>query len=279
MRLRPEYDFSDSDLDFIVREAEPGASEQTREELKRLVCEDEAFREGMVGCDRVFRKVMGDAEVFLKISARLFFEILIRRAAGELASAGHTVEREGRHRIFVLDSDDVIELLNQYPVVYYLADVLASFSRTESYVVRMRTRRGVWRRVRFNGMDVHSMIRLCSAIDKEQRPPVFKRIADLCLFMAGVFPEYAQQDGAAVGRGKASSRRIGSRNLSLEEFEQEGRRFYRLAAEHPVNKEAGWAEAHRLLEERFPAACKPLNYVAANFLQFKKGSLFGGSSP
>ena len=128
MRLRPEYGFSDSDLDFIVREAEPSASEQTREELKRLVCEDGAFREGMVGCDRVFRKVMGDDEVFLKISARLFFEILIRRAARELASAGHTLEREGRHRIFVLDSDDVIELLNQYPVVYYLADVLASFS-------------------------------------------------------------------------------------------------------------------------------------------------------
>ena len=73
----------------------------------------------------------------------------------------------------------------------YLAAMLASFTRVESYVRPVRVRRGVWRKVRYNDMDVDSLLRFCAEADEQQRLRFYKRIADVCLFVTGIFRDYA----------------------------------------------------------------------------------------
>jgi hypothetical protein len=34
----------------------------------------------------------------------------------------------------------------------------------------------------------------CEAVKDEHRPGFYKRIADICLFILGIFPGYAEQD-------------------------------------------------------------------------------------
>ena len=60
---------TEADLDFLVGEAAPGAS--NKERLKQMVREDEDFRRGIVGDEVVFQRVMRDEEVFVKISPAL----------------------------------------------------------------------------------------------------------------------------------------------------------------------------------------------------------------
>ena len=68
---------SDKDLDFLIDTASPGVSDKQR--LKQIINEDEDFRTSFIADERVFRKLMGDGEVFLKISPSLF----LRFCSGE----------------------------------------------------------------------------------------------------------------------------------------------------------------------------------------------------
>ena len=257
--------FSEADLNFIVEGAAPETTDRPR--LKRLILEDESFRRALVGHEALFRRVMADDAVMLRISPALYFEILLRRALAGLQSAGHTVERAGSHRVAVFDTREVVELVMRPPVLDYLTDMLASFIRIESYVVRLRVRRGVWRRLRFNDMDVDSLVRLCATADLERRLGLYKRIADVCLFTLGIFPEYASGGGRRLsGAGRL--------RWTAAEYEREGRRFYRLAGEHPMAGTLGWSEAFWLLHEKLYTAKKPLNLVAEHFLHTKKHKLF-----
>ena len=190
--LRPTprgLNLTDADLDFVIGEAAPEAL--NKERLKQLIRDDEDFRKALVGDERVFRMLMNDEEVFLKISPALFFEVLLRKTMRELEAATHTVERAGKKSIPVFDTREVTDLLARPAVLEYLAQMLASFTRIESYVIPVRVRRGVRRRVRYNDMDIDSLLRVCATTDEEHRLGLYKRIADVCLFISGVFPDYA----------------------------------------------------------------------------------------
>ncbi|MBM3959112.1 MAG: hypothetical protein FJ314_04975, partial [SAR202 cluster bacterium] len=183
------HGLTDADLDFVVASAAPDAV--NKEQLKALIREDESFRQGMVGDDRVFQRVMADDEIFLKVSPALYFEVLLRRAARELQIATHTLERSGSGRIPVFDAQEVSSFLARPEVLEYLATMLASFTRIRSYVTHVRIAHGVRRRVRFNDMDVDSLVTLCAATGEEHRLALYKRIGDVCLFLTGLFPAHA----------------------------------------------------------------------------------------
>src|SRR3990172_907687 len=119
---------SEGDLDFIVEEAAPEFKD--KEKLKQLIREDEDFRKGLVGAEKVFQKVTTDEEGMVKVSPSLYFEILLRRSFKELQTATHTMERAGTLAIPVFDAKDVVDLLAKQPVLYYLADMLSSFTRS-----------------------------------------------------------------------------------------------------------------------------------------------------
>ena len=195
-----------TDLEFVVSEAAPEASDRGR--LAQLVAEDEAFRAALLGDDRLVERVLTDEETFLRISPTLYFEVLLRRALKEMEAASHTVERSGRQSIPVFDAGEVVELIARPGVLYYLAEMLASFTRIRSHVVPVRGRKGVRRRVRYNDLDIDSLISLCATADEDHRFDFYRRIADVCLFTTGLFPEHAHPDRQASPSGQTRAPRV-----------------------------------------------------------------------
>ena len=59
------------------------------------------------------------------------------------------------------------------------------------------------------------MVELARIIDPEMRPALYKRIADLALFLSGIFPEHA-----AHGPRKT----LFSAKRTLKDYEQAGKR-------------------------------------------------------
>ena len=268
--------FSDAELGFIVDEAAPDAKDP--EQLKLLVRDDPDFRKALIGDEKLFRRVMDDPEAIVRVSPALYFEILLRQTHKDLEGATHTIERSGSDTVLVFDTKEVVGLLGQPGVLEYLAGALASFTRIESYVVPIRVRKGIRRRIRFNDMDIDSLMRLFDSSDEEQRFGLYKRIADVCLFVTGILSNYARFDHRYAASGQLrplAPRRV---RRSLEEYEQEGTRFYRLAGEHPTARAMELADVLGLLHRHFHTATKPLSFIATHYLHSTEERLFGGQS-
>ena len=262
--------FTEVDLDFLIDEAVPQASNKVR--LRQMILEEPAFRQAIVGDERVFQRVISDAEVMVKLSPPLYFEILLRKASKELDLSAYTVERIGNETIPVFDTLGVTELMGQAGVLEYLAQMLASFTVVESQVRRVRVRRGMWRRIRHNDMDIDSLVQLCSAAEEENRLGYYKRIADVCLFVSSIFQEHSY-----FGHGADQSTFPTSRHIrrSMEDYEREGKRFYSLAESHPAARLAGLSGVFGILREKFIYARKPLRFIAIQYLHSSRANLFG----
>jgi len=264
---------SERDLDFLTETVTPEVKDQCR--IRRVIREDEDFRNKFIGDDKVFRRVMDDEEIFLKISAGLFFEVLLRRAAKDLEKAGYTVERTSTMKIPVFDAKEVVELLTKESLFAYLADMLSSFTRIESYALSFKARKGFWYKIRFNDLDIQSLMSFCDVVEDQYRLGFYKRIADICLFIMGLFPDYVEREHRYPFSGHLRPQTPGKLTISPEEYEEEGRKFYRLAAEHPSAKETDLAAVFWALHEKFQAAKKPLNFIAEHYLHYKKHMVFG----
>ncbi len=266
--------FTDKDLDFVVENVAPDA--KNADALKKLVREDPEFRAAMVGDKNLLDRILSDEEIFLHVSPSLYFEILLRRSYHELETVTYTEEREGRASIPVFDTPEVLEFMERPGVVEYMASMMASFTRIQSYTVPVRVRKGIRRRVRYNDMDVDSLVKFAANADPEQRFGYYKRIADVCLFLSGVFPDSAQR---GYGRmvGGAALPHMGSRRMrrTIEDYERDGRRFYALAEGHPVARALELSSVFGILKDNFTSARKPLNFVATRFLHASRRNLFG----
>ena len=266
-------EFSDSDVLFFVETVDPRLVTKI-DTLKS----DSTIIEGMLDQEagKLFQRIMliNEEGIMARITPRFLFEVLLRRALRELESQSYTVERTASQKIPVFDTGEVVQFLTNKAVLKYLADMLSSFTRIESFTVPVRVRRGIWRRIRFSDMDIDSLVKLCEAVDEEHRFGFYKRIADLCLFILGMFPEYATTDFRYSLSGRVRPQLFRRLSRSADDYEEEGRRFYKLAGEH---KNAGTLELTEVLwqlYEKFYLAKKPLNYVSENLLQFKKQKLF-----
>ena len=266
--------FSERDLDFVVQNVAPDSADPTQ--LKRLISEDTQFRAAMIGDESLLQRVQSDDEIFLYISPALYFEILLRNSHRELETAAYTEEREGRMSIPVFDTPDVLEFMEQPGVVEYLASMMASFTRINSYVTPVRVRRGIRRRVKYSDMDIDSLVKFAANAEPEQRFGYYKRIADVCLFLSGVFPDSLQSRAGTYGAPPAP--RSWRMRRTLEEYEREGRIFYGLAEEHPAARALELSQVFAALKRNFTSARKPLTFVATRFLHAKKRQLFGVAS-
>ena len=264
---------SERDLDFLVETAHPEATGKLK--LKQIIREDEGFRNTFIGDEKVFRRLMDDEEIFLKISPTLFFEILLRKVANELKEVSYTIEKTGTAKIPVFDTKDVVGLLTKEPLLLYLSDMLSSFTRIESYAISFQAREGIWEKVRFNDLDIFSLISFSEVVEEEHRFGFYKRTADICLFILSIFPEYADHDYRYPFSGHLRPQIRGKVRISPEDYEKEGRKFYKLAAEHQAAKELDLFEVFWTLHENFQKAKKPLNFIAEHYLQYKRHKLFG----
>jgi len=62
---------------------------------------------------------------------------------------------------------------------------------------------------------------------------------------------------------------------NMEDYEKEGRKFYKLASEHQAAITMGLSELFWLLHENFSVAKKPVNFISDNYLRYRKDTLFG----
>lgn len=264
---------SDRDLDFLVETVSPEVADKLR--LKQIIREDEDFINTFIGKEKVFRRIMDDDEILLKISTALFFEILLRKAANDLEGVSYTIEKTQTMKIPVFDTKEVVELLTNETLLVYLADMLSSFTRIESYAISFRVKEGTWKKIRFNDLDIHSLMSFSEAVEDEYRLGFYKRIADICLFILGIFPQYPEHDFRYPFSGQARPQIFGKARMSHEEYEMEGQRFYKLAAEHQSAKELDLSDVFWALHSNFQKAKKPLNFIVDNYFQFMGHKFFG----
>lgn len=263
---------SDRDLDFLVETGAPEVRDKAR--LKEIIRQDEDFRNTFIGDEKVCRQVMGDDEIFLRISPTLFFEILLRKAAKDLGRVGYTLEKTSTIKVPVFDTEEVVKLLAKEAILTYLADMLSSFTKVESYSISFRGKKRIWKKIRFNDLDIHSLMSFCEVVEDEYRFAFYKRIADVCLFILGIFPEYVERDYRYPFSRQVRPQIRGRLRISPENYEKEGRKFYKLAAEHLSARKLNLSEVFWTLHGDFQKARKPLNFIAEHYLRYQRQNIF-----
>ncbi|SVC62245.1 uncharacterized protein METZ01_LOCUS315099, partial [marine metagenome] len=274
-------DFTERDLDFLISAVLPGSHDTST--VREAIRHDPAYRKAIVSDGRVFSQVSNDDESFLKISPSLYFEVLLRRAQRDLESTSYTIEKSGKESIPVFDSVTVADFLDSPYVLEYLAHMLASFTRIQSYIVPVTKRKGIRRRIRYNDMDIDSLIQFAAKAEESERFSFYKRIGDVCLFVTGLFRDHTYSDAGktsmmrdSVYRVRQSSSPVWSRSIkrSVEEYEAEGKRFYKLAGLHPTASMLELSDVFNVLREQFTAARKPLAFLATHYLHSRQNKLF-----
>jgi hypothetical protein len=243
-------------------------------DLRLSLATDERVRAELLGSDRLFRRVLNLDDALVRISPRLFFEVLLRRSIQEIGHSPHVFERMGQDRVPLFLGEDELRVVSQPLVIDYLADMLASFTNIHSHTARVRVRHGVWRKSRYSDLDVPSLLRRASEAEGAEQQRVYKRAADASLLILGVFPDYAT--AAMRYHGTGMLRRRGAR-LTTEEYEDVASRAYKLAAEHPETSPEQ-VEPMLMLSDHVIDAKRPLTRMADQYLRFRRGSLFGTGS-
>ena len=166
-------------------------------------------------------------------------------------------------------------LLTRESLLDYLAEMLSSFTKVESHTISFRMENGGWKKIQFDNLDILSLISLCEAVEDEDRLGFYKRIADICLFILGIFPEYAERDYRYPFSWQPRPQIRGRLRISPEDYEKEGRKYYKLAAEHQAAKELNLSEIFWALHGDFQKAKKPLNFIADHYLHSRWNKFFG----
>jgi hypothetical protein len=213
------------------------------------------------------RRLRVQDQSVLKLSPRLLFAILLRRIRRDLAEIPYTVERiSADGRVVVFDAGIAHALLESREVLDYLVELLVSFERVGTITVRRTAPRPMVRRL--STLSIDDMRELTGLVEPSERPVVFKRIGDLALFLTGVVPDsVAWRPSMPLG---AATRGRPARAWRIEDYEEEGRRAYRLAADHFSSHAPGLAGVLVRLADEFTAARKPLTVLAERYLTWAR---------
>lgn len=119
------------------------------------------------------------------------FGTLIARTADDLAALTFVAEWVGPgERVPVFDTASLRDFADDPDRRIFLAELLASYTRVASGQVWSRTARG-WRKRRYSELDPVWFGELIVAAPDPQRGAIYRRLGDLALFLAGVFPDHA----------------------------------------------------------------------------------------
>ena len=217
------------------------------------------------------------------ISPFLAFQVAIGAAGRELASVRFVTERTApRERVPVFDAPKLREFLAEPQRRLFLAELLTSFVRVASGGYWTRTDRG-WQRQRYSELDPVRLAQLAAETPRAYRPGVYRRLGDVSLFLAGVFPDYAQRhafgplDAARLLRatGLSPDDENGLATAPpIELLEQLGQRWYRRAsALAPVSTRQLAVVAQ--VADRFRDARRVLNHISDRYLTRVGNPWFG----
>jgi hypothetical protein len=232
---------------------------------------------------RVFEAVFGLAEDASRarpgqaapVSPFLTFAVAVHRTATELASMDHVTERTGpRQRVPLFDAPALRDFIGSPARRLFLAELLASFTRVASGRYRVRGSGGRTRTRRFSELDPVRLAGLLDGVPDAERPGVYRRLGDVSLFLAGVFPDYATLYGvgpASVGRLLRAARVPAAQHDQLaaipaiELLEQLGARWYRAACGLAPVRTAR-LDVVAEVADRFRQARRVLNHIADQYL-------------
>ena len=266
-------ELEDRDLAFLLEKTSQDVSDRWR--LKEIIENDSDFRNAFFTDEKLFLRLMSDDETLVRLTPATFFEILLRNAAKKIGERSYTLERTGRLTIVpVFDAKDTLDLLHNDDMLLYLAHMLSTFTRVESYTYTFRIGPSVWRKIRFNDMDIESLIQFTGAVDEEYRFGLYKRIGDVCLFLLGIFPDCIAAEHRYPDTKKLRPVLAGRPRLAPSEYEKRGRQFYGMAAEQPSAADLELDSVLWTLHKKFQKACKPLYFIAGHYLSHKAKYLF-----
>jgi hypothetical protein len=260
---RAMLNLTESDLRFLVETV--ATRRRDYDHILNLVRDKEDLLEPMLEDPKLSERLLREEEALVRVSPHLLFSVLLRRLRKELGKEAYILEVNTKgKRIPIFESPAVAEMLSDKEVRDYLAAMLSSFSRTNSGIIYWKER-GTWHRRRYSDIDMDDMIELARIIDPEIRPGLYKRIADLALFLSGIFPEHAMHFGEP-------RRTMYSVRRTLKDYEQMGRRFYGVAAKE--TDQAQWKPVLGTLAEKFTLARLALNSLSARYVKTYRARYF-----
>jgi hypothetical protein len=226
----------------------------------------------------VFRAVLGPADAAqgwaVPASPFLVFAAFVQQATAELAVMDHVPERTGpRQRVPLFDAPVLRDFLGEPARRLFLAELLASFTHVASGHYRVRAG-GRTRTRRFSELDPVRLAGLLDAVAPAERPGVYRRLGDVTLFLAGVFPDYATTHALGpidAGRLLRAARLPSSQQEHLastpamELWEYLGARWYRTARDLAPAATARMVVVGDVAD-RFQQARRVLNLVADRYL-------------
>lgn len=236
---------SDRDLDFVAQVVAPDS--KNTEKMKQAIRGEPAFRKTVLGDKKIFEEVMKRSPAILRVSPPLFFEILLRQTKKGMEKRAYTLERMNYQAIPVFDRKEAIDFLSNEEIFYYLVLLLSSFVRIEKGTP--------------NDVDINSLIKQSKDCSPEFRFAFYRRVADVCLFILGMFPEFVTYDYYYLFSGKKPPA-FSQEARGIADYEWLGREFYKLAAMEEAAKITNMKEVLLCLSENLYLAKKPLNFIS-----------------
>lgn len=275
---------TDRDLRFLAASA--GGFLGSDDGVARLRAEPARIQE-LMGRSEVFDALFAPwaEHPLVMASPFLVFCVLLAGTQRDLETRPFVHEWVGpRHRIPVFDTESLRKFLDDPLRRVFLADVLASYTHVASGVVWVRDRRG-WSRRRFSELDPVRLAALLDVVPSSDRQIVYRRLGDLALFLAGVFPDFVAERlfrpvqverldrvlAEILGEPGAAPREDPSHIALLERL---GRRSYRMVLAGMSDPQIDLARALGYVAERFDDARRVLNVLASTHLFGVRGQWF-----
>jgi hypothetical protein len=209
----------------------------------------------------------------VRVSPFFAFVVAVHRAAQELPTSPYVAERSAPHQqVPVFDAAQLADFLADPRHRLFLAELLASFVRVASGRYWTRTSRGLRSR-RYSELDPVRLAQFTEQAPAPYRPGLYRRLGDVSLFLAGVYPDYAQSrafgpfDVARLLRTAGLPTDDGTRlsgAAPIQLLEHLGQRWYRQASELAPVPTTGLAVVSQVAG-RFRDARRVLNHIADRY--------------
>ena len=247
---------TESDLKFVVETV--ATRRRDHDQIIELVRDKEELLDAMLDDPKLAERLLNDEEVFVRVSPYLMFAVLLRQVRRDLEGRSFMFERDERgRRIPVFEASQATQLLGGAGTREYLVEMLCSFVRTNTSLLYWKER-GAWHKRKFSDLDMDDMIALCHLVEPAFKPRLYKRVADISLFLTGIYPDHSS---VFTQRQRIQF----TRAHAVADYEREGRRFYSLAAREP---EPPWpASVFMDLAQKFTVAREALNTLNDSYLE------------
>jgi hypothetical protein len=263
---------SDQDLDLIA--SVEGSHRQT-EQLRARLRQRPELIEDMLASPRLFDAVLEAEPEQLSVRSSMFlvFGVLVHRTAQDLGTAAYVPEWSGPgRRLPVFDVGPLRQFSGQGANRYFLIELLSSFVKVASGSVLVRTRRG-YRRRRYSELDPVQLAEMVDLLPPAQRPGGYRRLGDVALFLAGVFPDHTAANPPTVPQRERLAASAGVPPVTalddgshLRFHEIVGANWYRQAANAAGSFVGSAADYLLEVADQFSQARRFLNVLADRYL-------------